>query len=454
MSSMIQKVSGCALLAAPLLLIGAGCGGGSESTALANTAPRTVMVKVAAVERRPVERTIEVVGSLKGWEEVSVGAKKGGRVVRVLHDMGDHVLPGEKLVELDTTDAKLALYQAKSKYLADLVRLGITQQQAEDALEKFGITEELLVGETTTRLIENSPAVRQATVAVEKSKNNLTRLRHLAQRGAATLEELQNTENDFKGAEAARDNAITTARNIIATAITSNVAIRVAERSLIDLTINAPEPSRKPDDSTTSELRYGIVKRSVSEGQVLKDGDVVMELVVENTLRLWTNVPEHYSAQVEPGQPVRVTVASFPGDVFEGKVARINPSVDPATRTFQVEVWLSNHRGLLRPGGFAKASIVIDKRSEATVVPLESIVEFAGVTKVFVVDGNEARAVNVKKGLEGRGWVEVVGAVPVDGRVVVEGQSQLAEGTRVEIRAPEEEPVMAAAPAPKDKSSN
>ena len=95
---------------------------------------------------------------------------------------------------------------------------------------------------------------------------------------------------------------------------------------------------------------------------MLKQGDAVAELVIENPLRLWANVPERYTADVKVGQAVRRhRRRRIPGTTFEGKVARINPTVDPASRTFQVEALVPNNRGLLRPGGFAKASIVIER---------------------------------------------------------------------------------------------
>ena len=59
---------------------------------------------------------------------------------------------------------------------------------------------------------------------------------------------------------------------------------------------------------------------------------------------------------------------------------------------------------------------------------------YAGVTKVFVIEADKARSINVETGLEGPGWVEVVGGLPANARVVVTGQTQLADGTKVAIR--------------------
>lgn len=433
----------------PVLIGLSGCAGHeSEAAATAAVEAKPVPVTVTPLVQRRVERTVDAVGTLRGWEDVNVGTKKPGRVLRVLHDMGDRVRPGAKLVELDPTDAQLTLAQAQSRYLAELTRLGITRKQAEDALARFGITEDLLLGAETTRIIEQTPAIQQTSVAVEKAQVNLTRQRNLNARGAGTLEDLQNYENDHRAALAARDAAIATARNIVATAIASKIAIDAAKQSLSDLTIVAPEPTNLPDFVDRSKLEYAITRRSASEGQMLKEGEGVMQLVIETPLRLWTTVPERYSGEVQLGQPVRVSVASYPGRTFDGKVARINPQVDPVSRTFQVETVVPNAEGLLRPGGFAKADVVTRSSAEAKVVPVESVMRYAGVTKVFVIEQGKARAINVETGLEGAGWVEVTGELPEGASIVTTGQSQLADGTAVVVRTPSEtKPGSAPAPA-------
>ena len=457
---MISRFQTIALAVTSTTLVAfAGCGGQKAVKSIkADTTLKSIPVRVAPIGVREVERSVEVVGTLKGWEEVNLGAKKGGRVIRVLHDMGDHVRPGEPLIELETIDAKLAYSQARSKYLAELVRLGITEEQAEAALKHFGITEQLLLGPETAELIEKAPAIAQASVAVKKSTNNLARLRRLHDRGAGTAEELQNMENDLEAAKTAKDFAVSTARNVIATAYSSKIAIDSAEQVLKDMKIKAPEPSKMPEGIDKAKLTYGIAKRSVSEGQILKDGESVMELVIENPLRLWTNVPERHSSDVKPGQAVRVSVASHPDKVFQGKVARINPQVDPVSRTFQIEAVIPNDDGTLRPGGFAKASILTGIDSQAPVVPIESVLKFAGVTKVFIVEGDKARSINIETGLEGPGWVEVTSALPKGALVVTDGWTQLADGTPVVLsavkeRANEKEIPTASKPPGSEKSA-
>jgi len=435
------------------LVIGLGCGSllaavvgcthtESEPLTEGSDAPLavTVPVTVAPLERRTVERTVEVIGTLRGWEQVTIGTKRTGRVVKVHHDMGDRVEPGEPLIELDPVDAKLAVEQAESKYLGEVVKLGINRRQAEEFVRKYGISEELLLGPVAAEAIAKVPAVILKQVAKEKAILNLARQRALTQRRAGTVQELDDAENELRTAAAGLDDAVQAARTVIANAVTAKVALDQAHQTLKDMTIRAPEPQLLPPNfSPGSRLSYGLTKRQVSEGQMIKEGEAVADLVIEDLVRLWSQVPEQYAGDVRVGQPVRVATRAHPEMTFHGKITRINPSVDPTSRTFQVETVVPNERGLLRPGGFARASIVTRALAKAAVVPVESIVHFAGVTKLFVVENGTARTINgIKTGQEGRGWVEIEsGQVPETAPVVTTGQSQLADGTPVVIRQPE-----------------
>ena len=422
-------------------LSSAGCGHGeTHAKGKESSAPRIVAVTVAPIEHRNVERTVDVVGSLRGWEQLSLGTKRTGRVLKIFHDMGDRVKPGEPLLSLDPIDAQLAVKQAEAKYYAELVRLGITAEQADNFVKTYGLGEALLNAKVTEDVIERAPSVVQMRVSKERALQNLTRQRALASRGASTQQELDDMENTYREACAAYDNARYLARNLIANAITSRVELDQAKQSLVDSTVHAPVPALLPPGwGSKQPIVYGITKRSVSEGQMIREGDSVAELVIDDPIRLWTNVPERFSDQVKLGQSVRVTVPSHPGTTFEGKVVRINPSVDTTSRTFQVEAVFPNESKLLRPGGFAKASIVTDRNSKATVVPIDSVGQFAGVTKVFLVNNDKAHAItDIVTGVDGRGWIEVKSkSLPEQGMVVTTGQTQLAEGTQVVVRKPE-----------------
>ncbi|MDR3636160.1 MAG: efflux RND transporter periplasmic adaptor subunit [Isosphaeraceae bacterium] len=417
MSRRLRALAALALCGVSLPL--AGCGhAAAEKVAQADTRSAPIPVTVALLERRTVEKSVDVVGTLHGWDDVTIGSKREGRVARVRHDMGDHVKPGELLVELETLDADLSVQQAERRLQSELAKLGLKK------LPEKGFD------------VGSVPTVVQARVACDKAAQNLARDRALRHKGAGTQQDLDNAENDVRSAEASCANAILTAESTLASAQAARVALDVARQARLDMEIRAPVPSVTPP-GVTEPLTYAVIKRRASEGQTLKQGDPVFDLVIENPLRLWVSVPERYQAEVRAGQSARVRVASYPDTEFEGTVARINPAVDSVSRTFQVEVAVPNNRGLLRPGGFAKASILANRDAQADVAPSEAIVRFAGVTKLFVVEGDKARAIEVETGQVKGGWVEVVGKLPKGAQVVTTGQTQLADGTTVTVRVPE-----------------
>ena len=430
MSGYRGRVRWVALLAV-LGPLGSGCGHKVEKTAGADQAPKPVAVTVAAVTVRPIERAVDAVGTLRGWEQVTVGAKKVGRVVRVFHDIGDRVRPGELLVQCEQEDAELAVNQAEKQLLADLAKIGMNVMTIPKQMPDLGGVD-----------VNSLPNVVEASVALDRAQNNLARERNLMTKAAGTKQDFQNAENDVRSAEARLANAILMARSSIAGALGTKVLLEIRRQALKDMEIRVPTPSQVPAGmKAPDQLIYAISKRDVSEGQMIREGDAVYDLAVENPLRLWLNVPERYSSQIQSGQEVRITVGSYPGAVFPGRVTRINPTVATDSRSFQVEAIVPNDEQKLRPGGFAKAEIVTDRDAQSTIVPLDAIVRFAGVTKLFLVEGgSKVRAVAVETGREGPGWVELLTALPADARVVTTGQSRLADGTAIAIRTPEAEP--------------
>jgi RND family efflux transporter MFP subunit len=397
----------------------AGCGEhGGEKSMVASTVVKPIPITVADVKQQEVERTVEVVGSLRAWEQVTVGSKREGRVVKVFHDLGDKVKPGELLVTMDTADADLSVAQSERRFQADLAQLGL---------------KDLPKGEFDPSSV---PAVVRAKVALDRARQNFARDRSLVSRGAGAKQDFQNSENDMQAAEAALADSILAVQSTLATAMASRAALDLSIQARKDMEIFAPVPSKHGNHLPESSV-YAVAKRSVSEGQFLKVGDAVLEIVIENPLRLWTSVPERFTSDIKLGQEVRVHVPAFPDTPFQGKVARINPTIDSVSRTFQVETVVMNDASKLRPGGFAKASIVVDTRFRATMVPIESVVSYAGVTKLFVVDGDKVHSIAVEPGMETSGWVEIVGALDPKSKVVTTGQTQLAEGTLVVVRQPE-----------------
>src|SRR5262249_13982410 len=96
----------------------------------ANDTSGAVKVTAEPVSFRPVQRIVGVVGTLHGYEEISLGVKVEGRVRKIAHDVADRVRPGETLLEIDPTDYQLNVRQAQKALQVELAKLGLNEVPA------------------------------------------------------------------------------------------------------------------------------------------------------------------------------------------------------------------------------------------------------------------------------------------------------------------------------------
>jgi membrane fusion protein (multidrug efflux system) len=124
-----------------------------------------------------------------------------------------------------------------------------------------------------------------------------------------------------------------------------------------------------------------------------------MAIVNIDPVRVRLKVPEKMAAWVPNGQSVTVSVDAYPDRSFAGKIWRINPSVDPQTRTFDAEALIDNHQGLLKPGFFVKASIPSTRTDRILFVPQNALRYAYGIYKIFrLTKGNKLKELEVKVG--------------------------------------------------------
>ena len=152
-------------------------------------------------------------------------------------------------------------------------------------------------------------------------------------------------------------------------------------------------------------------------------------------VKVMINVSENDLATLKAGQDVEVTFDAFPGETFQGKVQRIYPTVDTATRTFEVEVRIANGQERLKPGMFARVSIDLGSRNNV-VVPDRAVVKqtCSGNKYVYVLNGSTVSYKRVELGRRLDNAYELISGIEDGDTVVITGQSRLADGVRVEVR--------------------
>lgn len=105
-----------------------------------------------------------------------------------------------------------------------------------------------------------------------------------------------------------------------------------------------------------------VVEKRTAPGEHLGDATVAFVVAQTAPLRLRFNVSEQYLTAVEEGQDVSATVEAYPGETFTGRIDVIGRTIDPANRTFFLEVTFPNKDGRLRPGLFARTEIELLQR--------------------------------------------------------------------------------------------
>jgi multidrug efflux pump subunit AcrA (membrane-fusion protein) len=395
-------LGGCALASL-------GCSREKTGAPAANAAPgeRKVSITVARADGRDVQRSVQIVGTLLPQEEVTLANEVPATVVRILADMGDRVRKGQVLIKLDEREARLEVERS----VANL-------QAAQEALTR-----------SRQMLDWNKANVERSQAVMADAQTNLKRFQGLFTEGAISASQRDSAQTQYDVAvasiranEAQYESDRAAAKNAEANVDQARAALELARKRLQDTDIVAP-------------FDGSVRKRLVNVGETYKEKTPFMTLVVTQALKLQGEVPERFAPQLSVGRPVRVEVEAYPGRTFGGDLTRVSPAVDVESRTFTVEASIPNPGGVLKPGFFAKASILTGTERNVSFVPEEAVVSFAGIVKVYVVAADKAEERRVVTGQRTEGWVEVLEGVKPGETVATSSLSQLATGTAVAIQA-------------------
>jgi len=286
-------------------------------------------------------------------------------------------------------------------------------------------------GDVERVLVREGEAVRagQLLAVFESTEQTVGRASAAADRAAAVneLETAQWTHEQnqqlFKaGAISARElraseQGVATARARLAAAEARTRTSGMAER---DTRVVAPAAGT-------------IERRSVQTGEHMSRGATMFTLVRSDLLELAASVPARQANGVKPGQVVRFVAD---GRTFDGRVARVSPTIDPASRAVTVYVQVPNAGGALKGGTFAAGRVVSRVIPDAITVPTSALRQGAADGRPFVyrVDARnlvEQAMVQVGVADERRGVVEILDGLREGDRVIVGNVGTLGRGMRV-----------------------
>jgi RND family efflux transporter MFP subunit len=179
-----------------------------------------------------------------------------------------------------------------------------------------------------------------------------------------------------------------------------------------------------------------VTARNIDTGQLIDQGATteLFHLQAIQTLRVYVNVPQVYSATVKRGSKIDLTFPEHPGKTFVGTLVRTSDAVDPASRTLLVEIDVDNRSGELLPGTLAQVHFKTPPAGATFIIPASAIIfRSAGLQVGTVVDGNKAHLVPVVISEDDGANVQIVTGLNAGDRVIQNPPDSLIDGEQVNV---------------------
>lgn len=176
-----------------------------------------------------------------------------------------------------------------------------------------------------------------------------------------------------------------------------------------------------------------VEERLVERGEQVAPGMPVVRLVSTATVDIEAGVPERYANDIRRGTPVRIQPTAYGLLEVSGTVTFVGSAIDPQSRTFPIEISIDNREGTLKPAMITKLFVTRSVLDDVLAVPLAAIVRDERGASVFVAVPSEsdryvAERREIETGPASDGLIVVTDGIEAGDRVVVAGQTQIADG--------------------------
>jgi RND family efflux transporter MFP subunit len=334
-------------------------------------------VDVAQTRRETVSETIMVVGNLIGAATVEVVPKVGGRLQSVSVRLGDAVRKGQRLAQVEDREIREQVRQAEASF--EVARATVRQRDAD---------------------------LKFAQTALERSRS-------LFSRNLLPRQTLDDAEARYQAAEAQLDLA--------------RAQFNQSQARLDELRITLG------NTVISSPVDGFVAKRNLDAGGYASQNTPIVSVVDLSTVRMVANLIEKDAKRVRAGTDAAVEVDAYAGERFKGRVARVAPVFDPATRTAEMEIEVPNSTGRLKPGMYARVKLTVGVRENALVVPRNAVVDIEGKRGVFVPHQNTASFRAVQTGLQDENTVEITQGLADGSHVITTGALALRDGDPIQL---------------------
>lgn len=224
-------------------------------------------------------------------------------------------------------------------------------------------------------------------------------------------------------------------RSLVSRGAGTQVSLEQATAALASQEARVQLAQAKMAQSTIAAPFDGVIGlRSVGVGDFVSVGKQLITLTKIDTMKVDFRVPEIFLSKLKVGQSIQLRVDAYPDRHFAGEIFAIDPVVDTNGRAIRLRAFVPNKDLTLKPGLFARVTIIVDQRPNALLLPETAIVPQPVGQAVFIVQDGKAKRVAVEIGKRLPGKVEVTNGVTPEMQVVTAGQMRLREGSAVAVK--------------------
>ena len=341
---------------------------------------RVVSVDLASADIGQVREVLLLTGALKPKESVDVVAKATGRLEKIYFQVGDRVTKGALVAELEDDEIQQRVRRAEASLAVSAAN--VTQRQAE----------------------------------LSNVKANLERAKQLFEEGLQSPQEFEQQKTGLAMIEAQVELAAAQRQQ--------------AEAELRELNIQLEQTK------IYAPLSGDVAQRFVDEGALLSPSTPILRIVNLSTMVSQGNVPERNVGKLRIGNQAEVRVDAMPDKVFYGRIARISPVLDAATRSALIEIDIANPGRTLKAEMFARINLDLGTMREATLIPRDGLVYRGTQPGVYVLEGEDGdrpvfRA--IETGMTREDEVEVLANLDPGTKIVGRGATMLRDGDRIAV---------------------
>jgi RND family efflux transporter MFP subunit len=401
-------------------------------------------VKTLLPERTSLRRTTTQPATVHAYYQAEMYAKVGGYLKELNADIGQQVDAGTVLATIAVPE----LVKSRQRQEAT-----VRHMQADEKRAEAGITVAGANVESAAAALEQARAdVSSADAQLKADRIEHARVSDLVQHKAVAERLGDEALKRYESAQATKlsaEAAVVSADAIVSVANAKREAARAdldAARALTEVAIKELEELDALMAYATLRAPFkGVVtRRNTDPGDLIRNAPasgpdspplfVVAEL---DKVRVRVALPERDAPWANVGDPATLTFLALPGESFSGKVSRIAGSLDEDTRTMVVEIDLENPAHKLLPGMFGEATIELDEKADALILPAGAVrYDEEGHSRVYVVDqNNRVKLIDVSTGLDDGKRIEILSGLDENARVIAAMVTRLAPGQQVRIQA-------------------